>query len=166
LVVLAESGDLVVERIEALAERLAGSPLASRHRSGPGQAEGTKALDLGSHVGVAVEPGAGHPGLGRHGPEGDLATLLIEASDGGPGGVKGVGSPGGGGPEQNARIAREVLAGGNGPRRDVVLLNAAAALRAAGIAKDWKDGIKTAADAIDSGRAGKTLERWATISQA
>ena len=72
----------------------------------------------------------------------------------------------GGGPEQNARIAREVLGGAKGPRRDVVLLNAAAALRAAGIAKNWKDGLGTAAEAIDSGRAGDVLEKWAKISQA
>ncbi|HEY6875731.1 MAG TPA: anthranilate phosphoribosyltransferase [Candidatus Dormibacteraeota bacterium] len=72
----------------------------------------------------------------------------------------------GGGPEQNARIAREVLGGAKGPRRDVVLLNGAAALRAAGIAKDWKDGLGTAAEAIDSGRAGDVLEKWAKISQA
>jgi anthranilate phosphoribosyltransferase len=71
----------------------------------------------------------------------------------------------GGGPEDNARIAREVLAGATGPRRDVVLLNAAAALRAAGRAKDWREGIGAAADAIDSGRAAEVLERWATISQ-
>jgi anthranilate phosphoribosyltransferase len=71
----------------------------------------------------------------------------------------------GGGPEDNARIAREVLGGATGPRRDVVLLNSAAALRAAGLAKDWKDGIKAGAEAIDSGRAGDVLQRWATISQ-
>jgi len=71
----------------------------------------------------------------------------------------------GGGPEDNARIAREVLGGATGPRRDVVLLNGAAALRAAGLAKDWKDGIRAGADAIDSGRAGDVLQRWATISQ-
>jgi anthranilate phosphoribosyltransferase len=72
----------------------------------------------------------------------------------------------GGGPEQNARIARELMSGGDGPRRDVLLLNAAAALRAAGIVKDWKDGIRTAAEAIDTGRAGQTLDRWAKLSQA
>ena len=72
----------------------------------------------------------------------------------------------GGGAEQNARIAREVLSGAKGPRRDVVLLNASAALRAAGLARDWKDGIGAAADAIDSGRAGDVLKRWASISQA
>jgi anthranilate phosphoribosyltransferase len=71
----------------------------------------------------------------------------------------------GGAPEENARIAREVLGGAVGARRDVVLLNAAAALQAAGIAKDWKDGIRTGAEAIDSGRAADVLQRWATISQ-
>ena len=71
----------------------------------------------------------------------------------------------GGGPADNARLAREVLGGEKGPRRDVVLLNAAAALRAAGLAKDWKDGLGMAGDAIDSGRAGEVLDRWARISQ-
>jgi anthranilate phosphoribosyltransferase len=71
----------------------------------------------------------------------------------------------GGGPEENARIAREVLGGAAGPRRDVVLLNAAAALRASGHAKDWHEGIGAAGDAIDSGRASEVLQRWATISQ-
>ena len=71
----------------------------------------------------------------------------------------------GGGPEENARIAREVLGGAPGPRRDAVLLNSAAALRAAGLAKDWKEGLKAGAEAIDSGRAGDVLQRWATISQ-
>jgi anthranilate phosphoribosyltransferase len=70
----------------------------------------------------------------------------------------------GGGPEENARIAREVLDGASGARRDVVLLNSAAALRAAGLAVSWKDGLGLAAEAIDSGRAGDVLERWAKIS--
>jgi anthranilate phosphoribosyltransferase len=71
----------------------------------------------------------------------------------------------GGGPEDNARIAREILEGATGPRRDVVLLNASAALRAAGRAKDWREGMGLAAEAIDSGRAGEGLQRWARISQ-
>jgi len=70
----------------------------------------------------------------------------------------------GGGPEENARIARELLDGAKGPRRDVVLLNGAAALRAAGLAGSWKDGLGLAAEAIDSGRAGDVLQRWAKIS--
>jgi anthranilate phosphoribosyltransferase len=71
----------------------------------------------------------------------------------------------GGGPEENARLAREVLGGVKGPRRDVVLLNAAAALRASGLARDWKEGLGLAAEAIDSERAGEVLDRWARISQ-
>jgi anthranilate phosphoribosyltransferase len=70
----------------------------------------------------------------------------------------------GGGPEENARLAREILDGATGPRRDVVLLNSAAALRASGLASDWKDGLGLAAEAIDSGRAGEVLQRWARIS--
>ncbi|HEV2477576.1 MAG TPA: anthranilate phosphoribosyltransferase [Candidatus Dormibacteraeota bacterium] len=70
----------------------------------------------------------------------------------------------GGGPEENARLAREVLGGAKGPRRDVVLLNSAAALRASGLARDWKEGLGLAAEAIDSGRAGEVLDRWAKIS--
>ena len=70
----------------------------------------------------------------------------------------------GGGPDDNARIARQVLDGAAGPRREVVLLNAAAALRAAGLAGNWKDGLGLAVEAIDSGRAGQTLERWAKVS--
>ncbi|TMD16879.1 MAG: anthranilate phosphoribosyltransferase [Chloroflexi bacterium] len=71
----------------------------------------------------------------------------------------------GGGPDDNARIAHEVLDGAKGARRDVVLLNAAAALRAAGLAGDWKEGLGLAAEAIDAGRAGDVLQRWAGISQ-
>jgi anthranilate phosphoribosyltransferase len=70
----------------------------------------------------------------------------------------------GGGPAENASLARRVLAGEPGPRRDVVLLNAAAALRAAGLAPDWKQGLAMAAEAIDAGRAGEVLDRWARIS--
>jgi anthranilate phosphoribosyltransferase len=71
----------------------------------------------------------------------------------------------GGGPEENARLAMEVLGGATGPRRDVVLLNSAAALRASGLARDWREGLGLAAEAIDSGRAGEVLDRWARISQ-
>jgi len=71
----------------------------------------------------------------------------------------------GGGPEENARIARQVLGGETGARRDVVLLNAAAALRAAGMARDWRDGLGLAAEAIDSGKAAGVLQMWAKLSQ-
>lgn len=72
----------------------------------------------------------------------------------------------GGRPDENAAIARSVLEGEPGPRRDVVLLNASAALRAAGLTDDWRAGIARAAEALDSGRAGDLLERWVQASRA
>jgi anthranilate phosphoribosyltransferase len=72
----------------------------------------------------------------------------------------------GGEPARNAEIARAVLAGERGPRRDIVLLNASAALRAAGMASDWREGLGLAAEAIDQGRAAELLERWARASRA
>ncbi len=72
----------------------------------------------------------------------------------------------GGTAEVNARSARDLLAGAQGAKRDVLLLNSSAALRAAGVSQDWQDGLGLAAEAIDSGRAGAVLETWARISQA
>jgi anthranilate phosphoribosyltransferase len=71
----------------------------------------------------------------------------------------------GGGPQDNARIIREILDGRKGPPRDVVLLNAAAALAAAGAAKDLPEGAAKAAQAIDSGAARKKLEQLVAASQ-
>ena len=63
----------------------------------------------------------------------------------------------GGDPADNAKIVESVFRGEPGPKRDVVLLNAAPALVAAGAATTWKDGIGLAAEAIDSGAALKKL---------
>ncbi len=63
-------------------------------------------------------------------------------------------------------IARAVLAGEAGPRRDVVLLNAAAALEVAGRASTLEDGLQIAAAAIDTGAAAATLDRWVAASTA
>lgn len=59
----------------------------------------------------------------------------------------------GGGLEQNAEIALAVLAGAKGPHRDIVLVNSAAALMAAGRASSMEEGMQTAAGSIDSGAA-------------
>jgi anthranilate synthase/phosphoribosyltransferase len=64
----------------------------------------------------------------------------------------------GGDPLANAGIAREVLSGAAGPKRDVVLLNAAAALVVAGRAEDLREGVRQAAAAIDDGRAARLLD--------
>ena len=70
----------------------------------------------------------------------------------------------GGGPDENAAIVREVLAGGTGPHRDAVLINAAAAIAAAGRAADLADGYGRAAAAIDSGSALRKLEALRALS--
>jgi anthranilate phosphoribosyltransferase len=64
----------------------------------------------------------------------------------------------GGSLSQHARSLRNVLKGEKGPRRDVVLLNAGAAIYAGGKAKNIREGIGYAADSIDSGRAFEKLE--------
>ncbi|MHB0857044.1 MAG: bifunctional anthranilate synthase component II/anthranilate phosphoribosyltransferase [Anaerolineae bacterium] len=64
----------------------------------------------------------------------------------------------GGDATENARITREVLAGQRGPKRDVVLLNAALALHLAGAATDLPEGLQVAAASIDGGQAARVLE--------
>jgi anthranilate phosphoribosyltransferase len=67
----------------------------------------------------------------------------------------------GGDPPYCAQVVREVLGGQHrGPRRDIVLLNAAAALVVADVANNFADGWKRAADLIDSGAAREKLERF------
>ena len=72
----------------------------------------------------------------------------------------------GGDPSESARIARAVLDGEEGPKRDVVLLNAGAALEVAGLAPDLAAGIALATASIDDGKAAATLERWIAVSNA
>ena len=70
----------------------------------------------------------------------------------------------GGDREQNAQIIKGILAGEDGPKRDIVLMNAAAALMAGGKARDLKEGVALAAHSIDSRAAQVTLERLVTLS--
>lgn len=64
----------------------------------------------------------------------------------------------GGSPEENARTTEAILRGESGPPRDIILLNAAAALQVAGLAGDLREGMALAARAIDSGAAYERLE--------
>jgi anthranilate phosphoribosyltransferase len=70
----------------------------------------------------------------------------------------------GGTKEENARITEAVLGGEPGPRRDVVLLNAGAALVAAERVKTLREGVALAAAAIDSGAALRSLEALRQLS--
>lgn len=66
----------------------------------------------------------------------------------------------GGSPEENAKIVRAVLGGEKGPRRDVVLMNAGAALYISGKAESLEAGVRLAAELIDSGAAMRKLEEF------
>lgn len=70
----------------------------------------------------------------------------------------------GGTPEENAEITTNILKGQMGPKRDIVLLNAGAAIVTGGKAANLETGIKLAADSIDSGRAFEKLEELRVIS--
>ena len=70
----------------------------------------------------------------------------------------------GGTPEENADITWRILKGEQGAKRDAVLMNAGAALYIGGKASDMAEGVKLAAEIIDSGRAEKTLEKFIEVS--
>ena len=70
----------------------------------------------------------------------------------------------GGDKDENAKILLSVLDGERGARRDVVLMNSAAALVVAGRAGDFRDAMLVAADSIDSGAARKKLQELVKVS--
>jgi anthranilate phosphoribosyltransferase len=70
----------------------------------------------------------------------------------------------GGSPAENAATSRAVLAGEAGPRRDLVLLNAAAAIYVGGLAADLEEGVGKAAEVVDSGAAAELLGRLVTAT--
>lgn len=70
----------------------------------------------------------------------------------------------GGSPQENAEILKAVLSGEKGPKRDAVLMNAGASLYIGGKADSMQDGIKLAAELIDSGKAMAALEKLIGIS--
>ena len=70
----------------------------------------------------------------------------------------------GGTPEENAEMTKAVLSGEKGPRRDTVLMNAGAALYVAGKAASIADGVRLAAETIDSGRALAQLGKFAELT--
>jgi len=72
----------------------------------------------------------------------------------------------GGAPAENAAAIRSVLAGEDGGRRSAVLLNAAGAIAAAGHARDLREGLGLAQEAVDSGAAAVRLEELIAFSQA
>jgi len=72
----------------------------------------------------------------------------------------------GGSPEENAAASRAVLEGEAGPRRDLVLLNAGAAIYVGGVADGLGAGVERAKKAIDSGAARELLDRLVATTSA
>lgn len=72
----------------------------------------------------------------------------------------------GGTPEENAEITRGILKGAGGHKRNAVLMNAGASLYIGGKAESLKDGVKLAAELIDSGKAYETLKKLIEVSNA
>ena len=72
----------------------------------------------------------------------------------------------GGTSQENVAVLLNVLNGERGPIRDVVVLNAAAALQAGDIATGLKEGARIAEDAVDSGAAKRRLEEWVQLTQS
>jgi anthranilate phosphoribosyltransferase len=72
----------------------------------------------------------------------------------------------GGDAEANAEFVRRVLSGETGPVRDIVLLNAGAALLVADLAADLGEGVELAATIIDDGRVTEILDAFVRVSQA
>jgi anthranilate phosphoribosyltransferase len=71
----------------------------------------------------------------------------------------------GGDPAENAETIRRIFSGADGGKRDAVLLNAAGAIAAGGLARDLSEGVGLAREAIDSGAAGKRLEALIAFSR-
>jgi len=87
----------------------------------------------------------------------DPATLGVEPCD--PAELRG------GDPETNARALRDVLGGAGGGHRSAVLLNAAGGIAAAGHARDLREGLEVAREAIDSGAAAARLDELVAFTQ-
>lgn len=69
-----------------------------------------------------------------------------------------------GNPQESAALIERILAGQSGPPREMVVLNAAAALWVAGVCETWAEGAHRAREALDTGAARQTLELWRRLA--
>ncbi len=95
----------------------------------------------------------------------DLTTYTVRPEDVGLTTEPDQDATAGGSPEENAATARAILGGEPGPRRDLAVLNAAAAIYAAGRAGDLAEGVAAAQAAIDDGAAMRTLDALVARTQ-
>ncbi len=129
--------------------------------------------ELGTRRALVVHGAGGLDELSPAGPnrvslleEGEVRTFEIDPAELGIPRAR-VEALAGGRPEENALLLRRLLAGEEGgPRRDAVLLNAAAALWIAGAARDLEEGLERAARSLDSGAALERLEALIAFARA
>jgi anthranilate synthase/phosphoribosyltransferase len=127
---------------------------------------------LGSQAAFVVHGADGLDELSTTGPnrvsalrDGRVETITLDPADLGFARAR-ASDLSGGSAEENAVITRGILSGTlNGARRDVVVLNAAAALVAGGRSKTLREGIRQAKHSLDSGAALQTLDRLIEFSQ-
>ena len=96
--------------------------------------------------------------------DGDISHYQISAEDLGLG-TASLDALAGGSVEENSETLTAVLSGASGPRRDVVVANAAGGILAGGKAADLREGVRVAQESIDSGNAMKKLEKLREMSQ-
>jgi anthranilate phosphoribosyltransferase len=96
--------------------------------------------------------------------EGEITSYTISPEDFGIFSVSSTKIQGGDAPA-NAAILESIFRGEGGPKRDVVVLNAAAGIVAGGAAETMQDGIRAAENAIDSGAALKKLDSLRELSK-
>jgi anthranilate phosphoribosyltransferase len=94
-----------------------------------------------------------------------IATSTLVPEDVGLATVADPAATAGGDPAHNAQITRAILGGEFGAHRDLAVLNAGAAIYAAGRAGDLREGVRLARQAVDSGAARLTLERLVALTQ-
>ena len=128
--------------------------------------------ELGSEQALVVHGSDGLDEITLTGPtqvselrDGQVSTRQIHPGDFGLQTVSGEALKGGDA-DHNARILRGVLDGEEGPQRDVVLLNSAAAIVVGGLAEDITAGLEVARESIDSGKARQALDRLVEVSNS
>jgi anthranilate phosphoribosyltransferase len=149
-------GVFAADRVPLVAESIAA--LGVRHAYVVHGLDGLDELTLSgeSLVAEVTQQGSGHRDQGTE-SVGEVRHLRVAPQDAGLAVASLDQLQGGETAAENAAILERILLGEKGPKRDIALLNAAAALVVAGIAGDLRDGVERGAEAIDSGAAKKTL---------
>jgi anthranilate phosphoribosyltransferase len=97
--------------------------------------------------------------------EGMVSTFFLDPADLGLSRAR-LADVTGGAPEANMRVTKDILAGKEGAPRDIVVLNAAATLVLGRVARNLREGISRAQEAIDSGAAARKLQELIEFTRA